>query len=115
MLYFSSSQNEENEYTPGLRVFRKRRSRTARLLLSRKTAVYCIQIKAGRRYETALLGSRRRSLLAASPWTEGVTRSGDGEAILSFWKGTLAAAALSAFIIIRHYSLAICSDLGKWF
>jgi len=47
--------------------------------------------------------------------TEGVTHSGDGEAILCFWKGTLAAATLSAFIIIRHYSLAICSDLGKWF
>lgn len=50
-----------------------------------------------------------------SPQTEGVTHSRDGEAILSFWKGTLEAAALSAFIIIRHYSLAICSDLGKWF
>lgn len=77
------------------------------LLLSSKTAVYCIQIKAGECYETAQL--------PASLQTEGVTHSRDGEAILSFWKGTLAAAALSAFIIIRHYSLAICSDLGKWF
>lgn len=44
----------------------------------------------------------------------------DGEAILSFFffffgTGTLAAASLSAFIIMCHSSPAIYSDLGKWF
>lgn len=120
LMYCCFSLTADNEHTPGFtphgdKTYSKPRRSAFSLLSSCKTALHCIQIKAGKRYETARLGSRRRSRHAASLQTEGVTHSGDGEAILSFWKGTLAAAALSAFIIIRHYSLAICSDLGKWF
>lgn len=106
MLPWFQTPREEREKNPNC---------TASLLLSFKTAVYCIQIKARQGYETSQLVCGIAPTATASPQTEGVTHSRDGEAILSFWKGTLAAAALSAFIIICHYSLAICSDLGKWF
>lgn len=50
---------------------------------------------------------RRRRQRRAAGWR--------GHFVFFFGTGTLAAASLSAFIIMCHSSPAIYSDLGKWF